>query len=350
MDLANKKRFFLVLLLGVVASAGVWLMRRREPSLLDHARRIPNMQALALAPDYFWLNDNELMYQKPNSEAGGSQVMRRNIETGTETVQGDLASGGLQLSPNGAWALTYTAGRGGMLFTIERADGSRKFLYRSPSKPVQPRLAWTPDDFCLVELVPSYKEKGKVKPALLRTYFLNSATAPASNTVEENATGLLLLGALPNHHVLATDTSLWFPTDTQSGNAGKAQMLDFPPERDSVAHHYTLSKPPDSLNGEAILSPQGTRIAWMFGDIHEPPGYVHLSKLYETLHIRHSRAVSFWISNPDGSDLHKVGNIPIAEAAKYTASVTFPSNLRWTNNGKNVSFLYDNSLYIVPVQ
>ncbi len=68
MDVANKKRFFLVLLLGVVASVGVWLMRRREPSLLDHARRIPGMQALALAPDYFWLNDNELMYQKPLPE------------------------------------------------------------------------------------------------------------------------------------------------------------------------------------------------------------------------------------------------------------------------------------------
>ncbi len=67
------------------------------------------------------------------------------------------------------------------------------------------------------------------------------------------------------------------------------------------------------------------------------------------LHIRRSRAISFWISNPDGSDLHKVGNIPIAEAAKYTASVTVPSDLRWTPNGKNLSFLYENSLYIVPV-
>ncbi len=43
-----------------------------------------------------------------------------------------------------------------------------------------------------------------MKPALLRTYFLNSATPIASNTVEENSSGLLLLGSLPNHHVLAT--------------------------------------------------------------------------------------------------------------------------------------------------
>lgn len=346
---SDKKRLFVVLLLSVVVIGGLWRMLRHEPSLLDHARKVVMPQSLSNTNNsYFWLNDNEFLYLMPMQKAGANQVMRRNILTGADSVQGDLPSGGVLLSPNGQWALTYKDSRVGSVFTVERTDGSRKLLYRSPGQGL-PNLAWMPDDSGLVELLAPFPENGKMHPGLLRAYSLDAAVPIASNTVEEDSPFLSLLGALPDHHVLATDD---FPMFYENGKlfiSDKVRMLDFSLERDSVARHYTISRPPNALDREAVLSPQGDRIAWLYGIVHIPLGYNKLQSLYTMLHIRLSYTAAIWISKLDGSSLHELGSIPLKGNMGDTTNPP-PSHLRWTTNGNNLSFLYQNNLYIIPAQ
>ena len=201
----------------------------------------------------------------------------------------------------------------------------------------------------LVELLAPFLENGKMHPGLLRTYSLDAAVPIASNTVEEDSPSLSLLGAQPDHHILATDS---FPKFYENGElviSDKVSMLDFSQERDFVARHYTISKPPNALDREAVLSPQGDRVAWLYGIVHIPLGYNKLQSLYAMLHIRLSYTAAIWISKPDGGDLHELGSMPLINAPTLSTECK-SSHLRWTPNGKSLSFLYQNNLYIIPAQ
>ena len=339
---SNKNRFLFALLVGIFAIAGFWMLRRREPSLLDHARHIANTGNIPATPgSFYWLNDNEFLYLMPMQKAGAFQVMRRNIQTGEEAVQGNLPSGGFQLSPDGLWSLTYKSARVGSVFTVERTDGSRKLLYRSPGQG-QPELAWMPDNSAVVELLPPFAEKGKTHPGLLRAYSLESAIPIASTSVDEDSVQLSIIGALSNNHVLVLNNAGYLTLKN-------IELLDFSLERDSVARHYTIPIPTDVIILEAALSPKGEQIAWIFGFEHDPWGINFLRRPYEMLHIYPSYSNAIWISKPDGSGLHEIGSIPFQDGFHNPSNPRL-SNLRWTTDNKNLSFLYKNNLYIIPAR
>jgi len=105
---------------------------------------------------------------------------------------------------------------------------------------------------------------------------------------------------------------------------------------------YSVSVPAGARVDEIVLSPDGTRIAWLF-QFAAPK---HAGEPYNG-----EDRVEVWVSAVDGSNLHPLlsQKMPYPEMA-YSSSSKYPRFIRWVPGGNELSLLYDDSLYVLPVR
>jgi hypothetical protein len=91
---------------------------------------------------------------------------------------------------------------------------------------------------------------------------------------------------------------------------------------------------------ELVLSRQGDRLAWKF----------YFDRRATTaLSARAISTVEIWVSDIDGSGMRCVGAQPVNRATDKIYEWDFPFGLRWTPDGKQLSYLYQDALYLTEV-
>lgn len=113
---------------------------------------------------------------------------------------------------------------------------------------------------------------------------------------------------------------------------------------------YDLTAPGDaSAVMDVALSPRGDRLAWAFAYTPVPLGIRALrrSRLFRG---REPSSFGLCVSRVDGSAMRDLGRLssPGDRGLPYWAAPGRLRCLRWTPDGKRVSFLYEDGLYTVP--
>ncbi len=158
-------------------------------------------------------------------------------------------------------------------------------------------------------------------------------------------------------------------------------LLAFDLTNGSLPRPIRVPLPPGTTMGTVTLSPRGDHLAWLLERETESP-LVPLVRRFLPKHPWASRprtrTASLWVSRTDGSDLRRIGAIeleplplPSSPSVRGAAGVRYhlyhthhtlllyhlrtlsrrddvPGGLRWTPDGKRLSFVYDGTLWAVP--
>lgn len=93
---------------------------------------------------------------------------------------------------------------------------------------------------------------------------------------------------------------------------------------------------------EVVSSETGDRLAWSVRFFRQPPLYGLLRPAYRYIGQGYGQSIELWVSDRDGRNLRRIG---IQELEKPGEIV--PNCLAWLPDGRRVSFLYLDSLYVI---
>jgi hypothetical protein len=126
-----------------------------------------------------------------------------------------------------------------------------------------------------------------------------------------------------------------------TGDGGGIGYVDF--GMDAAAAPRTIYYQHISPNfdiKEVTLSPDRTHLAWKFGVKPLPFG---LQSTADTSYVRQlsPSSVEIWISSLNCGNLHEIGSLNIRDDS--------PNTLHWMPDSKGLSFIYNSTLYTVPI-
>ncbi len=327
---------FLICLVMTVAAL-VWAS--------DPVRFAAKMMRLAPADrwvDYAWQSDTRLIVsrwrpgrcyltQVETTKDGAELPLKRLNDRLAGQMRIPLA---LKVSPDGAWLL-WADGDGRRAWRYVAAlDGSRlsRWPIRLSDVPVSPETnhAWLPNGLTWGEL----RHGTNSSLLLLRGVEVSNQpqtipvlvpnTGPGNASERPNA----LLGFLADGRALIKGWSVMY-----AGQANTLPLYEVPSRgaRQMVRTHL-LRAPEQVWPAEVVLSPRRDRLAWTFWNLR-------------------TGMMTIQVSRADGSAMKtlgaiKVGGLPSAASRPVPAQ---PRLLRWTPDGKSVSFLYKDALYLVRV-
>ena len=320
---------FFVVLLG----AGIFLsMRHTAPDLLKNSSYLTDK---VTDRDYYWLSNEELLYLTPNQMAGSYALHRLNLTSGKDAEQSNLKTGNFRLSPDGQWALTVSPSHTASLFTLERTDGKRQFRYFTHLDSEEANIAWTQNNNAIITL--AFQDTG----ALLTTYPLDKPAIlkPIPIPLHDNQ---LMLGVTAANHVLAIQN---ISEDQIAHLHSSIPLYDFALTGADDLHKIEVSRPlgNGSILDEVVLNPSGDRLVWEFTGEESPLLYNALQRIYGIFGVHSKQFASLWTSKTDGSAMREVGRLHL------TSVEVKPHALHWTPDGRNISFLYKEKLYSIPV-
>src|SRR5262249_15860372 len=99
------------------------------------------------------------------------------------------------------------------------------------------------------------------------------------------------------------------------------------------AHQWVISLPDGAKANEIALSPRGDLRAWRFSFERSTSSGTKVS------------SEELWVSQLDGTYMRLIGWVE----ARPPLYDDLAGSLRWTPDGKNLSFIYQKALYTVPV-
>jgi hypothetical protein len=133
---------------------------------------------------------------------------------------------------------------------------------------------------------------------------------------------------------------------------GKVEILQFGINGNLVPlQRRAITIPPNGDLYAVSLSPQGDRLLWTFGFRRPAPGTGRLIRRFPSL-LRYfplRDAVGIWISDIEGCGLHPIGEEAVRRPRSSHEPEIRPTGFRWMPDGKAIRFLYDNSLYELPL-
>lgn len=335
---------WLTLLAMSLAAGLLYVMQDR--SLLKQAAYVPGSNGLAC----LWASDQELLvFVKDTKKA--ARALSLNPMTGVQTPLTALTDtfpgvkqkvlGSWNLSPDGKWvAATANAFDGsgwpGPTQEITSVDGQHQFSWAAleytnngtPPK-AQARLVWLPDSRRWLKS----ESTGEVR--------MNSLDAPDRGGIPlALPAGIYaLIGVTPDYRLIASDTL---------GNVSKPITLYeiglYP--NPTPGRKFTVMMPDGAEIRDIALSPQGDRLAWSLFSKRVPPMRAFLAKLLPSLvkNATPSYGISLWTSRTDGKELRELG---FQEVKPNDPALPEPVDLRWTPDGKRLSFRYKEALYVM---
>jgi len=323
---------------------------------------------------YQWVSDRELIIQHATRPAGILDV-----STGRERPLAGLASsvsrrpylsqlprGGLPdwcVSPDGQWLLTYAVSAGKPVWAVCTLDGAKILTfattypylvsrtshgsarhYPSLGRTFGPIAVWDRDSrgFVQIDMVRSnYAARHFRMPVMLCT----GQFAPVDPRTAAAAMNPIPLCGAPDE-----PGGMFYPLGETS--AGAILMADlFGVDRRGAAirvcslgggapSDQRLPIPSGANIAEARLSPDGNHVAWIFdfsGRLNDP----NLHRIPFACQVPGHGESEVWASNIDGTRMHPIA---IGNNACFG-----PRFLRWTPDGKSVTFVYRRCLYSAPV-
>ena len=245
---------------------------------------------------YFWISADRLLYFS-DAEQEAPLLCEENMRTGKKTAFHTISKmwsedgtykKQIEISPDGQWILWSGDYRDGAFhgYYGAKRDGSSKF-YVAGGSHWEIGFDWMPDSRHFCEETGRYDEHGEFKRL---TMVMRSVDAP---------------------QVAHTLTS-----------------------RPSLLHRWTVSIPSTEERREMQISPDGRRIAWI---------------VITPTDSQKSQRVAVNISSLDGGAMQEVGHLlsPATEEAEPPFE-RYPNEMKWLPDGRHVSFIYHDILYVLP--
>ncbi len=306
---------------------------------------------------YCWLDDNRVLYDRYDNPDGSQQFYQFDVASQTESkvpnltylkkTIGNLTAIGFVPSPNGQWIVVQNYDGPQVL---ARSDGSLIRPLPKIGQNEQFEAIWERDSSSFLfkkctagEIVEAtrYYIDGRVPPKTLLTY----AALPQSLYSNPNSMlGLKYVSEFGVANGLKRFTGLEYPNEYTDGvferNNGViiSTVTIAEPNKVVVVNAKTVF-PPNHTYMNAILSPDGKKIAWARLSKGESYLTTVLGRFMPwTAQDKHS-SMELWITDIDGNHSQYVGYTDGAGA----------SDLRWLPSGKNLSWNIGYKLYRIPV-
>lgn len=355
----RRHRLLLVGVLLFIALSWVWFATDHSTALLPRGSvRVTSAADWIGAPgqwrggvtgSYFWTNKYDLLHLTMGPE--GSTLVHRDTLTPLDTLQHSTQPT-LQIpakalapraTPDGnAWiyGLSNTPYHDFDVYLLTTDGVSRPM----PSALWGTNIVWTPDG----------KRWLVGRPDGLYLNSLKGTPARKLNTMAISAWTPYMLGMNAQSRVIFTlgDDLFQPPMPFRRGlQTPFGNLTEFNPySPTSSPKTWKVTMPTDTLRGQLVLSPQADRILWIAEK--QTSG---LALWMNRLRFGFSRTFegdqTVYVSNLDGTGMRQLFSGPVERQRRGTSTVTARplSDIQWLPDGRKISFIYKDSLYIAPV-
>ncbi|MHB8523096.1 MAG: hypothetical protein ACYDH9_20385 [Limisphaerales bacterium] len=319
----------------------VWLLVPAPRRLSAVATRLEQIDQWARTWDQFpepyaWCSTNEILALRALNQ-GDFQLERVHVRTGTtQPLHGldaffsnhENRSEGFvwKTSPDGQWFFGLTHGlTNGITLLACRLDGTSASKWSSTAD----GLEIFPDGSGWVELVE--------RPTQTIARVISRETHAAREIALRTAHGVVPIGLAQGGASLVC----WeIPTETQSISPMICCQFDLNrPQLRPKLFSIDVGRLACSMD-QAEMSPQGDRIAWLFGFHNRETVVGYLKRRLRRRPPAWYKTIGLWICHADGTGLHEIARADATEPV---------SDLRWLLDGKHVSVIYRDGLWTVPV-
>jgi hypothetical protein len=359
-----------VLALAVVA---IWRVWPRERLLMDVAR--PVVGAEIQTAEFCWLSLHDLLLVSTEHDASMSK--ERNGHTAYKNWQGSadildttthskrhlsaltklirqttpfpLSTPSLfQISPDGSWLLwrTYIGNHGLPSLRVARLDGSH---YRG-WKRSRVKEWFFLDSSHLVQMMDE-------EPVMTICDLLNPSKDRQYRKPDQ-AEAILAQYALQQPVFVTPPDSQFYET------SGPASIETYRTEDRMVwllAIREEKRQAPLPVQTIKVKLPEGATLHWIKVSLQQksilyhltisrtPPLFTWLHRILPKLDIKSSETEGIWISRADGSGMREIGHLPRPSAATGNSDELL-DYFDWLPDGKQISFVYQGTLYVVPAE
>ncbi len=350
-----------------------WL--REFPALRQLSKHVIDLPTgYSISGRYQWETASELLTvasqrdRMTASFTNGYCVARLNVETGQIRLLNNKApatdhSNCCEFSPDGKWYLCVRhkdfmfgsendpirrQSAGEKRYYLCSTDDTEQHLVYSSSTDFWPNapFAWFADS-CRW-LIQNDNDEFEVRTLAQQP----GVKIPRPPWIRDSNVRLVMLKATVPTFINSPHMCYWDPASIV-----KAAIWD--PELPDRLDTFDIPLPVDSTVHSAVLSPNGKRIAWLLHVEHWIPEYTRLQKILSPVHpIEHRRdSYQIWTTAVDGSSplmiaakevklVRNEGRRSMAEWPWYYFGAV--GGLAWRRDGEELSFEYQNGIWIVP--
>ncbi|HLK60450.1 MAG TPA: hypothetical protein VKU00_28065 [Chthonomonadaceae bacterium] len=380
--------WWVIALLAAGAIAATLLHPQSERMLLERAKIVVPAPQFS-GGDYQWLSNSNLLLacSRMGSDRPQQGLFYQDLETGLQTREPTLEAilfkveyrrlmppqYSPQISPDGAWLLSgilperffnkpgasgYCLCRtdgtlvrrqeihDGFLVTRWLADGRHWIeLYGrriAPAGPPRARINWN----YAPEQIQEIRVYDVDTPGQWR-----SIPIAASSSLSQPSISYTLFALTENHFLT------WERTSTRTND----QVILRERDANSTVplRQYTLTAPGGHRVTQILFSPHGDRILWKLSERRQASIISQMIQQVTHKFNAGTERVSLWVSRLDGSEMHEIGGVnnptllersgPIdLETGEYYWGPPIPRQLRWSPDGKRISFTYNRAIWTVP--
>jgi|SRR5579871_621249 len=354
-----------MVLAGVTLMIGGWRVWPHKRLLLEVARPIVPLDITCSAFDSppneqaYWLSTNRLLIFTADQGTPGEHVDLFDIPSHTRTHLNGLthllrrpntsllgARSNWELSPRGTWlhvAQESVTSESGYESLIVKCDGSQYRHIRDPDNLV---VGFWLDDQHYVE---GYSEESQ-QVAVLN---VSDVEHPANDRHYSafDAMGSKIL----SEHYDAHPTRIEMPLDYRYGDPLSFEIEEYCAQgRDASnvqpLHIYKIALPKDvDRLMDALASPQQTTIIYNLQIARTSDLLTWLHRVVPSVSVKPVITEELWISKSDGQGMREIGHVPGKVDANGDPEDQL-NEVQWLPDGKQVSFIYRDMLYVVPAE
>lgn len=347
-------------MVGAVAGS-VWLFRPREKWLLEVARPVVTVdvktqKSFTSKETNFWLTDTKLLIltgeedpKKPGEYSHShadlfdtTTHLRTRLSALTKLlntldVSGWQPNRSLDISPHGTWLEWQTEQDNveGPTTVIAKWDGTQYRQIHTDNA----NLFWLDDDHLLEE------ERGDTGKLLRLTVLDAQNWRKDRNYVGSSPQAQAILAEYYKANPIYIRVGE-YRNSPRTIEAYSVEAYASGPERLVSTHPFP--QPPSTIVGAYCYDAGQQRMAYQLTVKVTSPVRTWLHKILPAIPIPAHFQEGIWISRPDGQGMHELGHVPeILDAyGNPEAQIYGPE---WVPGGKQVSFIYKNMLYVVPI-
>ncbi|HZO91550.1 MAG TPA: hypothetical protein VFB38_24725 [Chthonomonadaceae bacterium] len=336
-------------LLVLLLLGGLW----QQQSLASRASRVGTVASWnVVSGDYYWLSNQKVLFCRKDSRgreplfcfvpATGQEKPLPALSRLLQASAGDPAT--IKVSPDGQWLIWASAHRNRICGA--RLDGSRSFrgFLSAPSS-----FHWLGRSGRWVECL--WGDQG----AACCHALVHSVSSPhrlRRVPVTPRLSAPFLITLTSHQHLLTASV----PEGRLNGSRFRVSIQQAGLGNNRAPHRrFTIALPPGRKLCELEFSPNGDRVVWLLEESYVPPVSAWLHRVCPEYSASSGPALGIWISRLDGTQMREVGCVPVTRSWQEHNRVPiqqwarlWPVHIHWLPDGKQLSFVYRDALWMVP--